>query len=155
MKATPAAIFILASAALLVSCSHDSSPAQAHDAEGHAAHTENTAAEEGLTGIALNNGQKWQMDDHTRSSFAKMAESFLNIDHMALQGEGLKKAGADLQVDLNALIQGCTMTGAAHDQLHVFLTGYIPAVADLSESGRSADAESVKHYLERYGDYFE
>jgi hypothetical protein len=95
------------------------------------------------------------MDDHTRSVFAEMAASFLNVDHVSLEGEGLKKAGSDLQVHIKKLVQGCTMTGAAHDQLHVYLSGYIPAVAALSETGGIEDAKKVAHYLEKYAEYFE
>jgi hypothetical protein len=47
------------------------------------------------------------------------------------------------------------MTGDAHDQLHVYLTGYIPAVETLSESGRIEDAKKVTRYLEEYDEYFE
>jgi hypothetical protein len=39
--------------------------------------------------------------------------------------------------------------------LHVYLTGYMPAVASLSDSGQIEDAEEVTHYLEKYGEYFE
>jgi len=95
------------------------------------------------------------MDNHTRTIFAKMAESFVHSDHSSLKEDGLKKAGATLQLDINELIQGCTMTGDAHNQLHIYLTGYIPVVAALSDSGQIADAEKIKHYLEKYGDYFE
>ncbi len=95
------------------------------------------------------------MDNHTRSSFAKMADSFLKADHLSMEEEGLKKAGSDLQGDITELIRGCTMTGDSHNQLHVYLTGYIAAVTSLSESGRIEDAKKVKRYLEGYGEYFE
>lgn len=84
-----------------------------------------------------------------------MAASFLDADPLSLEGEGLKKAGSDLQDQVNGLIQGCTMTGEAHGQLHVYLAGYIPAVAALAGSGRSEDAQKVKYYLEKYTEYFE
>jgi len=84
-----------------------------------------------------------------------MSGSFLNIDHVSLEGDGLKKAGTDLQADIKLLVQGCTMTGPAHDQLHIYLTGYMPAVAALTEKGSIEDAQKVKHYLEKYTEYFE
>ena len=51
------------------------------------------------------------------------------------------------------------MAGNAHDQLHVFLTGYIPAVELLAssndlESG-SDQAIKVKGFLDIYDDFFE
>ena len=155
MKPGLIAAGVLVAAALLASCGDGSDGSHADEVDSHSSHSVSTAAEDGLDGLELNDGHKWQMDDHTRSVFAKMAASFLSADHRSLEGEGLKKAGSDLQADINELIRGCTMTGAAHDQLHVYLTGYMPAVAALSESGRLDDAKKVAHYLERYDEYFE
>ena len=155
MKSTLLATGILAAATLLVSCGDHGAGSHTADVEDHASHLDSATPEDGLDGLALNNGSKWEMDDHTRTVFAKMATSFLNFDPQSMDEDGLMKAGADLQVDINALIQGCTMTGDAHDQLHVYLTGYMPAVAALSDSGRIEDAQKVTHYLEKYGDYFE
>ena len=105
--------------------------------------------------MVLDDGKKWPMDAHTRTSFTKMAESFLKADHISLEADGLKQVGVDLQVDLDGLIQGCTMVGDAHNQLHIYLTGYIPAVQALAKTGDMEDAKKVKHYLEMYDDYFE
>ena len=155
MKRALSTITLVATAMFLVSCSTDPVESQPDDADSHASHSVSNEPDEALDGLGLNDGNKWLMDDHTRASFAKMATSFLNADHLSLEGEGLMKAGADLQDDLDDLIQGCTMTGNAHNQLHVYLTGYIPAVAALSESGQIEDARKVAHYLEIYGNYFE
>jgi hypothetical protein len=143
--------YILLLAALLISCGDESSKTQFHNDEAHSVHLSDTAEQ----GLRLNNGQKWLMDDHTRSTFAEMAGSFLKTDYLSMEGEGLKKTGSNLQLQIGELIKGCTMTGDAHDQLHVYLMGYIPAVAALSESGRIEDAQKVKHYLEIFNKYFE
>lgn len=122
------------------------------------AHEDHIAAgthERGIAGLERIQGRRWEMDDHTRSMFARMEASFADADLGALEGEGLKSAGAGLQDDLNRLIEGCTMTGDAHNQLHLYLAGFIPAVAALAESGRPADGEKVQHYLEQYPEYFE
>ena len=52
-------------------------------------------------------------------------------------------------------MQGCTMTGDAHNQLRIFLAGYMPAVNSLADHGTCEDAQSVKHYLKGYNNYFE
>jgi hypothetical protein len=143
-------------ATLLISCGDKDAETEHVCADDHASHSAiTTTVSDGLDGLILNKGSKWEMDGHTKDIFAKMAESFLDLDHASLNEAGLKQAGADLQRDINELIQGCTMSGDAHNQLHVYLTGYIPAVADLSEFGRTDDAEKVKHYLEKYDKYFE
>ena len=126
-----------------------------HGVEDHAAHEVAGASDDGLARVRLNDGEKWPMDAHTRSVFAKMAASFAEADQASLDGEGRKAVGAELQGDVDLLIAGCTMTGEAHDQLHAYLLGYLPAVAALAESGRVEDAQRVGHYLERYGDFFE
>ncbi len=111
--------------------------------------------EAGLGGMVLNDGERWQMDEHTRTSFAKMATSFLDADPQPVAAEDLKAAGANLNTLINELIMGCTMIGPGHDQLHVYLVGYMPAVAALASAGRTEDAETVTRYLEAYDEFFE
>lgn len=151
MRTLLTGISILIGGMLLLSCGDDTSKSDHHEDNNHSSDHSAIAENE----LRLNEGHKWMMDDHTRSSFNKMAGSFLNMDHLSLEGEGLKKAGSDLQIQIDELIKGCTMTGKAHDQLHVYLMGYIPAVKELKESGRIEDAKKVRHYLEIYDEYFE
>ncbi|WP_185236301.1 hypothetical protein [Teredinibacter franksiae] len=96
----------------------------------------------------LNHGAKWQMDHHTRKMFTSMSE------RVHTEGD-LKDIGGKLNDDLQKLIEGCTMTGAAHDQLHIFLTPYIPAVAKLAEQGTKEAFQEVKRALDDYQSYFE
>jgi len=149
-------VCLLATALFLVSCGSESTEANNEPAEqaAHSDQAEHTSATAD-DGLVLNEGKKWLMDDHTRASFAKMAASFGTADAAALGTDGLKQAGNVLKEDINVLIQGCTMTGPDHDQLHVYLMVYIPAVTALQESGQVADARKVQHYLAIYGDYFE
>ncbi|KAA3611172.1 MAG: hypothetical protein D8M58_14450 [Calditrichaeota bacterium] len=110
-----------------------------------------------ISGMQLNDGQKWLMDEHTRSSFKKMASTFSASDHSSI--EGLQGVGVELRGQVNELLKGCTMDGAAHDQLHVFMMGYIPAVDSLSSSNNlelgQEQAIKVKEYLDAYSVYFE
>ena len=98
--------------------------------------------------ISLNDGSKWQMDEHTRSMFKAMASRVKT-------GGDTRSLGGGLQTDLDKLIQGCTMTGEAHNQLHVFLTAYIPAVHEVSESGTDEALTEVQDLLAEYPAYFE
>jgi len=141
--------------ALLISCNNDQVKAGHSETDDHAVHQTGEMLESGGDGLVLNQGKKWEMDEHTRNSFNKMAESFLNTDHASMNAQDLKQSGTALQSELDVLIKGCTMTGEAHNQLHVYLTGYIPAVQALSESGNLDDAKKVEHYLEIYDDYLE
>ena len=123
-----------------------------HSHQGHD-HSQKTQ----IYGMKLDSGKKWKMDEHTRSMFKKMVSSFAASDHTTVAG--MQKTGNQLKVQINDLIKGCTMAGNAHDQLHVFLTGYIPAVELLAssndlESG-SDQAIKVKGFLDIYDDFFE
>ena len=109
---------------------------------------------DGIDGMSLNNGEKWEMDNHTRQSFAQMAELFLNIDIASLNNGELKSQGITLQKNLDNLITGCTMEGEPHDQLHIFLMGYMPEVEELSNSGSQENAQNIQYYLENYFKYF-
>lgn len=119
----------------------------------HAQHGEHAA----LPGMRLDAGKKWQMDDHTRTLFKKMASDFAQADHNSL--EGLRSIGGTLQGELDMLIKGCTMTGDAHTMLHVYLTDYMTAVNDLAAASTVAEGKTqavkIKGYLDRYDDYFE
>ncbi len=158
MKSFLIAICLVASGMLLISCGDKSGETENEATETatteHPADTQHTHATS-EDGLVLNDGKKWQMDDHTRGAFATMASSLKGVDVTGLDTAALKKVGDKLMEDLNALIQGCTMTGPDHDQLHVYLMAYIPAVTALQESGLVADAKKVQHYLTIYGDYFE
>jgi hypothetical protein len=108
-----------------------------------------------IDGLELNHGKKWDMDEHTRASFIKMAKLALDNEQISLDKEALKKIGSELRSNIDELIEGCTMTGGAHDQLHTYLTAYIPAVEELAQSGNAEDAKKVWHYLENYDEYFQ
>lgn len=108
---------------------------------------------EPLAALALDAGNRWQVDEHTRLTFGRMVEACegsVTDDAGALRARGDQLNGL-----ITELIAGCTMTGAGHEQLHVFLNGYMPAVAALAEAGRAADLERVRDYLVLYSEYFE
>jgi hypothetical protein len=48
---------------------------------------------------------------------------------------------------LDKLIQGCTTTGAAHQELRKYLMVYMPTVKKLSTSGQREDLVQVKAWL--------
>ncbi|MBL4697689.1 MAG: hypothetical protein JKX70_02535 [Phycisphaerales bacterium] len=162
IKLVLSTICLLATSSILVSCNAKNDAddqmdqtEQADHAEDHSGHDHADSTESGLEGLSLNDGKKWMMDDHTRSSFSTMADSFLALNHATMDTDALKQVGTDLRQDINGLIQGCTMTGESHNQLHVLLTGYIASVDALAASGQIEDAIKVKGFLEEYAEYFE
>lgn len=132
--------------------SHDSSESSGADPSSeatgsHGSHNEGEVHDADLD-ISLNAGSRWAMDDHTRSMFQAMTA---RLESGGQPGE----LGKGLQADLEKLIQGCTMTGEAHDQLHVFLMAYMPAVRELAESGATGSVDRVEGLLNEYPKYFE
>ena len=115
--------------------------------ENPAAHHEHQIDTEELQ-IYLNNGLRWEMDDHTRTMFKAMADR-------VKAGGDINDVGNGLRSDLDSLIQGCTMTGEAHDQLHVYLSHLIPAIQEVSEIGSDESLKNVEELLNEYPKYFE
>lgn len=153
MKPALVPIALLVATALLSSGCDDSGP-RTHEGAEQPSPPARTPAD-WLADLQLDDGSKWEVDVHTKTVFAKMAASFLGSDHSSMKADELKKAGADLDLLIRDLVQGCTMTGEAHDQLHVLLAAYMPTVSDLSENGRIEDAQLARLCLERYAEYFE
>ena len=88
MKSALMVVSALVTATLLVSCGSDNAESHSRDVDSQSSSSVSATAEDGLDGLSLNNGRRWEMDDHTRSVFAKMAASFLSADHQSLEGEG-------------------------------------------------------------------
>jgi hypothetical protein len=127
---------------------------QAAEEHGHDAHAH--GSEMPASGLSLNDGKRWEMDDHTRKMSLKMSKTFFNSDHSSQAS--LSAMGAKLENQLNQLIAGCTMDGEAHKQLHVFLADYIPNIKSLTEA-KDLDmardsAIKLKANLETYEKHF-
>lgn len=115
----------------------------------------NLSPKDGPNGIGLDNGNKWQLDDETITAASKMNTFFLSTDPLSNQRGGLKKTGSALRTQMTALFTDCGVSGAAHDEYHVYLAGLIPAITTLEKSGQLGDAKRVKYYLEKFSEYFE
>ncbi|MBZ0112585.1 MAG: hypothetical protein K8J08_09000 [Thermoanaerobaculia bacterium] len=103
-----------------------------------------------LPELALDGDQKWKMDEHTRTMFSTMEARMSSVD--GVDGRELGKA---LQEDAQTLIAGCTMQGAAHDELHQYLSTFLSALNSLAESGTPEATRLVEEHLELYPRYFE
>ncbi len=119
------------------------------------AHSENAPAHDHAEGMSLrlNQGAKWQADDHTRAAVKAMRSE------LADSTSGNEALGKKLQTQQEELIRGCTMTGTEHDQLHVWLNLLAPAIDRLAadtDAARSPDArKEVAHLLDEFDKYFQ
>lgn len=140
---------LLAATLVVAGCDHAAQTIAGHS---HAQHEQTGAT----TTLALDNGEKWLMDEHTRNKMAEMEAAFYSADHS--QRESLNALGVSLSKDVEELVAGCTMEGKAHDQLHVFLTDYIPAVQSMSTADTLDEARdlaiNIKGQLDNYKQHF-
>jgi hypothetical protein len=140
-------LLLVAGAFAFAACGHDDN----HPANDHA-HGDAAGA-----ALKLNDGKKWQADQHTNEAMAGISKSL--AEQPSASTEELNALGNDLKTRVDALVQGCTMTGPEHQQLHVFLEEFIPAVEHLAQETDAAKAkeahQQVSHLAEEYGKYFQ
>lgn len=144
MKTILALAFMVV-AALFAGCGNENAPGPLNDPHDHS----------GAPGkaLSLDHGKRWQADEHTRASVKQMQQTLADADPA---DRGL---GKTLQKQTDELIQGCTMSGEAHDQLHVWLNELMPALNLMAEAQDAAQFAQrrgeVQHLLEEYDKYFE
>lgn len=150
-------------AALFSGCGEKNS-AEGHDAAAHESHEKHVhslpgnVVNEGPAAITptflLDNGKKWQLDLPTRTTLMQMAGR-LERDLSVLAEGDRKQLGDLLRKDMQDLITGCTMQGAAHNELHKYLAVLSPAIEDLAGVGGEAQLARVRELLALYPLYFE
>lgn len=119
-------------------------------------HETGTSEETGATTLTLNAGKKWKLDEPTRENiefirqaFAKAADE-INPDYTTL--------AADLQTKSNKLVSECKMSGKDHDMLHLWLTGYLSSLREMSADdlvAQEAGFHKMKSQLTIFDQYFE
>ena len=103
-------------------------------------------------GIALNNGEKWLVNNEMKP-FVKNGEELVNsyvqtnqTDHVALAKQ--------IKTENNSLIKSCTMKGKDHDELHKWLAPHLALVEELETEKDAAKAtETVTHLQKSYVTY--
>lgn len=136
MKSFATALLSCGSLLLLAGCGQAPDPP---------APTEPAPAQRRAAGLVLklDNGKKWRVDEHTRRSAGQMTR--LVDDTVPIETVADARAlAAALEEGLQSLIQGCTMQGPAHDQLHVFLAALFPRVAELKNKADPAELRAAQ-----------
>lgn len=135
---------VFASVVLLsTACSDDAAKTSADPPAGE--------PETSATSLSLDAGKRWQTDEHTRASVARLKA--------LMKTEAPETLGSALAGEINALFAGCTMQGAAHDQLHIYLADLLGHVISLHSSEtpdeRSLEIDAIQAQLKRFEQYFE
>lgn len=82
--------------------------------------------------IALNNGEKWKLDDKMLVHIRNMENDINAFENTS--NSDYKELAKKLQSNLDLLTSNCTMKGQAHDELHKWLLPYIDLVNVFSKT---------------------
>ena len=128
-----------------------------HEDPAHAEHEAHQSHGPGLQ-LTLDDGRKWQVDEPTRESAAKIASLAADAESVA-SVEDARALGKALDEELDTLVRRCKMTGPAHDQLHVFLVALFPEVEALEQKTDLGELQAARaeigELLEAYSTHFE
>ena len=110
--------------------------------------------------VKLDQGKKWKADQQTNKGAAKLQSIVASFksETSSPEVDDYKRLNGQLQTELDAIFKECTMTGGAHQQLHVFLVRIIKDVNILKEDDLPASEaafQSMQKILNTYSDYFE
>ncbi len=109
-----------------------------------------------MNDIQLNDGTKWEVNIETTQGVEKM-QGVLKT-HSTSSIEKYHQLASDLNDLTNKLVKECSMKGASHDNLHVWLMPLIEKIDALSEAKTIEDAAEIKQSIEEnlnaYSDYF-
>lgn len=132
------------------------SPAHAQDAH-HADKKESHAHGEGHGALRLNGKAKWHANAETTQGVRKMKAIVDEALAAPLDEAQTRAVAKRLHGAFQDIFRQCTMTGQAHDQLHVYLSPMAGPLGEL-ETAKAADAPALlaklSAHLKMYDDYF-
>lgn len=156
--------------AFLISCNETKNKEVSSDAmdtieEVHEHHTSTPLSNQELMAainndwvneINLDNGDKWDANIETNQGVEKMLSLVEASEKKSV--EDYHALASDLNETKNFVVKKCTMEGASHDNLHVFLHPLIDKIAALGKVSSvdqgSEITASIKENLEGYSNYF-
>jgi hypothetical protein len=107
--------------------------------------------------IVMNDGEKWEANAETNEGVKKM-QNTIKIQTTNTMDD-YHKLAEQLNDDKNYVIKNCTMKGASHDNLHVWLLPLMAKIDALSESKTTEDASKIKQSIaenvNEYSTYFQ
>lgn len=131
---------------------HDSEAVHEHDSD----HEEVALNNAWVNEIQLDNGSKWVANLETTEGVDNMLNLLKTSNPETV--EAYHQLASKLNEEKNIVVKKCTMEGASHDNLHVFLHPLIEKIGALGKvSSTDEGAEvtaSIKENLEGYFDYF-
>lgn len=109
------------------------------------------------TELGLNNGAKWQVNPEMMV-FVDASEQLVT-DFSAASQDSYAELVIELEKNRDALISSCTMRGASHDALHLWLEPYMGQINQLktaeNEEEKSKTIAEIKASFQTFYAYFE
>ena len=106
--------------------------------------------------LVLNNGNKWKLDEATRSNMDSIRKAVQTVGKST--EKNYVKAASDLENDANRLVSQCRMSGKDHDMLHLWLENFLSDLKQLKASSKEDQPmafERIETLVKEFGDYFE
>jgi hypothetical protein len=122
-----------------------------------------THAHDGSSGtaieITLNNGAKWHGDQNMITGMTTihgtMAANLEAIHAGTLSTDTGKEIAADIQKQLDFMIENCVLEPEVDEQFHVVLGEVMTGVSALEEGEAETGAVTIVQALNAYGEHFE
>jgi hypothetical protein len=146
--ARPFAAFAMAFALALSASGIVAAQTHAHDGSGEAP-----------IEIMLNNGAKWQGDQNMITGMTAihgtMAANLEAIHAGTLPADASKEIAADIQKQLDFMIENCVLEPKVDEQFHVILGEVMTGVSALEAGETETGAVTIVQALNAYGEHFE
>ena len=108
-------------------------------------------------GLELNNGMKWKVDEGMLLSYNLIVKDVHEFKPTSLDDYHI--LSDKLYTHLKSLINSCTMTGVAHEELHKWLHPFIDDVKALEDVKTEQEGkqllDKIKHELVVFNAFFE
>jgi len=133
---------------------HEHSEHEHHHSEAkHEEHNEHHASEN-VEGLTLNNGEKWVANAETHEGMGKIKNILEATNPTTL--EGYHAIGKECDEQTAFIINNCTMTGEAHNQLHFVLHPILDDIEMLKNATTEEEGKKAYDSLSKnISDYFE
>jgi hypothetical protein len=152
MKYKGTAIFF--SLALMISCGQNSNNAET---KTQTEKIETVQDESHPAQLGLNNGAKWEVNPEMMVYVAASEALVQNFDPSA--DEAYQTLASNLSENKDKLISSCTMKGASHDALHLWLEPYMGLLSELkkaeTEETQKAAVDNIRDSFEAFHTFFQ
>ena len=109
--------------------------------------------DDNASNLQLDNGKKWKANSETTAGINNMIAIVDRYNEGGDNGD-YAQLKSDLEKEFKLIFKNCTMTGAAHDQLH----NYLMPLKDIIDQLDEPQPETIlllDDHLQMYFEYFE